>query len=320
MISDGPETNESTAAEIAVPPVWCRNCQHPIHHNYCPNCGQHARDHNTKLWNFIAEFLEEFIRFDSKFLRTVVPLVSKPGFLTQEWVQGKRARYITPLKIYIMLSAIAFLVISLKINSHTVPSGLDMNVGSGNDLSELMPKRGDNEIVYFFKQSILAFSKVDKKVLLDQFMGRLPTACFLMVPIAAVLFGLLYVRRSKYYVEHLVFTLHYSAFSFLMLATAIVVPWNGIGPICYLWVAIYLFLAMKRSYGQGWIKTFFKFSIFGFSYSILIALVVAATAMTSAFLSRDLVAPTATPTQKKASEQVDVKTPKLGTDKKSSLQ
>ena len=101
-------------AKVNAPHPRCRNCGHEVHAVYCPRCGQSIADNNQSLWQFIKDFLEEFVQLDSKFIRTIVPLCFKPGFLTSEWTAGRRVRYITPLKLYITLSALFFLVLSYQ--------------------------------------------------------------------------------------------------------------------------------------------------------------------------------------------------------------
>ena len=267
--------------------VSCRNCGYPVQLNYCPKCGQHVADHNTKLWHFVAEFMEEFVRFDSKFLRTVIPLMIRPGFLTQEWVKGKRVRYITPLKIYITLSAIAFLVISYQVGQ-SANSNFDLVHVDTSAKGDLPTVKTEGPIADFVRDSAYSFGKVDQRLLVKEFLSHLPTATILMVPFAAMMFAVLYLRRSKYYVEHLVFTLHFGAFSFLALTLAFVIPGDAVGGIAYLWVAGYLFFAMKRNYSQGWIKTGFKWLIFGFSYTFLIAFVLVITALIAARSTKEL--------------------------------
>ena len=99
---------------------------------------------------------------------------------------------------------------------------------------------------------------------------------FFLLPFFALLFKLLYVRRSYFYSEHLVFSIYY--YNFFYLAGSIMllvqrVPWlEWMNAFIGLWIVLYLLFAMKRMYAQGWWKTILKFMIFGFMFMILIAL------------------------------------------------
>ena len=84
-------------------PANCLNCQHSLEEKdiYCPNCGQKALPENLTLKYFLLEFLSNYFSFDSKFFNTVKPLVLKPAFLSLEFIEGRRVRYINPIQLFI---------------------------------------------------------------------------------------------------------------------------------------------------------------------------------------------------------------------------
>lgn len=106
----------------------------------------------------------------------------------------------------------------------------------------------------------------------------------LMMPALALVLKLLYIRRNRYFVEHLIFSFHYHAFAFFIISIAIilhVLGWFNTNPnddnspplvVGTIIVLVYLFIAMRRVYKQGFWKTFFKFSILNFSYIIIFSL------------------------------------------------
>ena len=119
---------------------------------------------------------------------------------------------------------------------------------------------------------------------------KLPITIFLMLPVFALLLKVIFVRRDWYYTEHLVFGLHTHAFTFVILSIiALVVElsdgakWtNIVQAILAIVTLCYFFVAMKRVYKQGAIKTFAKFVFLGMAYNfvltvgVLIALMLAA--------------------------------------------
>jgi hypothetical protein len=130
-------------------------------------------------------------------------------------------------------------------------------------------------------------------------LGNLIWLVALMMPTLALLLKILYIRRRKYFVEHLVFSFHYHAFAFLLfsvafLAGAALLPSNGgqkiqlvSGPlisIVFALVMVYLFIAMRRVYGQGFFKTFIKFGIVNFSYIFIFVLSLVLTLLGGALL------------------------------------
>lgn len=94
-----------------------------------------------------------------------------------------------------------------------------------------------------------------------------------LMPAVALVLKLLYIRRKRYFVEHLTFLFHFHAFTFFLATIFILVGHYldnyNIYLALFLGVVVYLFVAMRRFYDQGVMKTFFKFSFLGFSYFIL---------------------------------------------------
>lgn len=111
----------------------------------------------------------------------------------------------------------------------------------------------------------------------------------LMLLALAVVLKILYLRRKKYFVEHLVFTLHYHTFAFFIMSIVFLwIPVNEsyplVGGVALLLVLIYLFWAMKRYYQQNFFKTLFKFLILNFSYLFIFTLAITLTVFVSMFL------------------------------------
>ena len=83
----------------------CANCNEPLNGEYCAACGQHVVDIDVPLRKFLAESIHESFALDSKLFRTLKPLLFKPGFLTQEYLAGRRARYVPPISLNICSSS-----------------------------------------------------------------------------------------------------------------------------------------------------------------------------------------------------------------------
>lgn len=105
--------------------------------------------------------------------------------------------------------------------------------------------------------------------LLGSFLGYAPTAMFVLLPVFAVLLKILYFRSRRYYVEHFVFALHFHAFAFLIFVVIIVLPDVMRPELLLLWLFVYLPIALKRVYGQGFFKTFAKWVVLATVYNII---------------------------------------------------
>ena len=86
----------------------CHNCDHEVSGPFCPACGQSTRSLKISFWILLTDFLGDYFTFDSKLTRTLIPLLKKPGFLTLEFIDGRRVRYVPPLRLYVFLSIIFF--------------------------------------------------------------------------------------------------------------------------------------------------------------------------------------------------------------------
>lgn len=99
-------------SEITQQEDYCLNCKTTLQGNYCHRCGQPKLDtHHDSFLHTMIHFLGDFVHFDSQIFRTAIPLLFKPGFLVNEYFKGKRARYLSPIKMYVFLSFLFFFVI-----------------------------------------------------------------------------------------------------------------------------------------------------------------------------------------------------------------
>ena len=105
--------------------------------------------------------------------------------------------------------------------------------------------------------------------------GKTTLALFFMMPFLAIFLKIIYVRSKKFYVEHLIFSFHYHAFIFLIFTMVILlIPYLGGGIIGlgFFIAFVYLFIALKRIYQQGWFKTLLKIFIISLIYLVLLTI------------------------------------------------
>jgi hypothetical protein len=93
----------------------CLNCSTYLGKaNFCPDCGQMNTDKRITIRQVVKDFFGDYFAFDSKWFRSVFPLLGKPGHLTREYVSGRRVSYILPFKLYIFTTLIFFFVLALN--------------------------------------------------------------------------------------------------------------------------------------------------------------------------------------------------------------
>ena len=84
--------------------VACPNCGSPVERRFCPECGQEQKPSVAPLCDLLPDLLEEFLKFDSRLFSSLSLLIARPGFLTTAFLAAKRARYLTPIKLYFSMS------------------------------------------------------------------------------------------------------------------------------------------------------------------------------------------------------------------------
>lgn len=117
-------TELETAAEVSaggwlrwrrskadIPPgTPCANCQTPLAGTYCHGCGQLAEDFHKSVWKLAVEALESFFHLDGRLARTIPRLIGRPGRLTRDYLDGKRASQVPPLRLFLVILLLTFLV------------------------------------------------------------------------------------------------------------------------------------------------------------------------------------------------------------------
>jgi len=90
----------------------CLNCNQIISEedNFCPNCGQVNDKNPVSVKQYFSEYLSGFFDFDSRFIRTIIPLLFKPGMVTKKYVEGKRKSYVNPFQLYLHITILFFLI------------------------------------------------------------------------------------------------------------------------------------------------------------------------------------------------------------------
>jgi hypothetical protein len=303
----------SGEAAPETPAARCTNCGAIAPRNYCPECGQRVEAHIHSLWGFVSEATEALTHADSRLWRTLLALLLHPGFLTREFLAGRRARYLPPFRLYFVLSVALFLIASasavddLRILAPPSPQARaalrDAGVeGIADNAQAAGAPRGCTSLHYsgprrdwIEPRLQLACAKMQRDsghALGQAFVHNIPRAMFIFLPLLAAFMKLLYWRPRRYYVEHLLFLVHNHAFVFLVLsllllatAPALLRPfagWIWIDAALVLYLPLYLLRAMHRVYGQGYLLTFVKFAALGCAYFASALLMIVLVALYSA--------------------------------------
>ena len=303
------------------PPKRCLNCGHQLHGEYCSHCGQEHIGTGVPGREMLREFFKDEFHLDFRIVRTIIPLLFRPGFIPAEYVAGRRIRYSPPLRTYVFISFILLALITVQAKRHEIipvrqikgetegqqgavmtrePSSLRLSFPHDtinlrmND-TILTPRQLRDTVLAELKAATDSLQpenssfnqKVQRGVLrvledrerfYEHLLERAAQAMFLLMPIFALLLKLLYLRRRRQYLEHLVFALNVHSHAFLMFVIASagnLVGWAWLHswlkwPL--LSIPPYLFLAMKKFYRQGWGKTLAKYLLLLGAYAFILML------------------------------------------------
>jgi len=271
----------------------CLNCGTPTPGNFCPACGQANDNLHVSTWRLVGEFLADYFTADLKFFKSLLPLLVRPGFLTREYMAGRRVRYITPLRLYLFVSFVYFFLLpfysgNLLVNQEPpvvvqTDSGRKSPPKPKNKTdqdNQLAIQTGDPTLDRTLNEALRQKARRIEETrgqaylqqLLPTFVEHYPKVLFGLLPVFAFILKLLYLRRGRYYAEHLVFALHFHAFAFLVLTVDTLLgnlDWFIWTPLV---LAVYLFVALKTVYGQSWLKTTLKFALLVSVYGLALIL------------------------------------------------
>lgn len=231
------------------------------------------------------EFFQDYFTFDSKFIRTLRPLLFTPGKLTEEFSSGRLANYVPPVRLYVFASLVYFFLLGMSFfESDNHELSFAYNIGSVFDeeqikLDPILTESENNKVAGNWLKEILKgqreYSKMPFAIQKSIVLKSISILMFCLVPLMSFLFYFLYRRRRQYYVESLVFSFHVHTFLIIssILHFFIKVFIMNISPLLiYLLFLIYLFLAIKRFYGSSRRRLIFSMLLFVPSYSILLLL------------------------------------------------
>jgi hypothetical protein len=233
----------------------CLNCNHVVENKFCPNCGQKNTETRQSFHYLFTHFIEDLTHYDGSFWKTIKALLFRPGRLTKEYLEGKRLKYVPPVKLYIFISFVTFLIPNIlpeysfvegpspkvktesqeiseeKIASH----GISVNNGPElNNLQQLdsiqnsanKEKKLSRLEYYLYKYALKsAGDKKSKAQIEENLKHNIPKVLFLYMPLFAFFLWLFHGKKRWYYFDSGVFTLHYFAFLLLLFTISTVLDW-----------------------------------------------------------------------------------------------
>jgi hypothetical protein len=246
--------------------IVCPNCNTQLKEvmNFCSNCGQENHIRRVTVLMILSDFSKTYFTFDSKLINSLKYLITKPSFLTTEYLKGKIESYFRPIRMYIFISFVFFLLQGIT-ESNTKFDNFDElkneNLTVLNDHYE-NAKKQNTDNGFLKKKMVEIFSnRKDLKAFYTFVMSKLPIFIFFLIPVFGGVLYLFFYNKDSYYVDHLVFAIHVQSFLFVLLILSEVIDFffniDSIIPCAFIFL-IYGFIASLKFYKLSKVKTFFR--------------------------------------------------------------
>jgi hypothetical protein len=270
----------------------CPNCENSFKSSFefCPHCGQKNKEIKLGFKYLLSDLLSGSLNIDSKFFKTFRYLIFRPAFLSQEFVKGKRTSYLTPIRIYLLVSVVYFFVLSLTSTSPVSFSESKNNTETQENLTSadsLKMEKGtalDFETGSIEGNSLLGIgkekfkfleSKEGRQVFSKKFMNNISVLMFFVMPIAA-LFLLMFFGKNTFYFQHLVFLIHLQSVAFIIMSIFDTMyyffPIDKISTVGKILVLFVVIVWIKKFYRYKWFKSFFASLLFLMSYFLILGI------------------------------------------------
>jgi len=237
--------------------ISCPNCEEPLTGKFCSACGQkRIEPSERKLFYFFKQFFGAAFFLENSFIRNLWKLLTKPGLLATDYIEGRQKRWMPPFSIFFLINLIYFIVNPLTDFNLPLSNHIGYHATTYSKLAiNMVESRMENR----------AISYEDYATIFNQeTIGYCKSLMIFNVPVLALFLAIIFLKRKRFFVEHFIYALYF--FSFLLLWACVWVgilnisKWLGMPhnqvllPIgLALMIVIYLFVSMRKFYHVNWI-------------------------------------------------------------------
>lgn len=281
------------------PGTPCPNCETVLEGPYCHSCGQLAENFERSVWHLVVEAFESFFHFDGRFWRTLPNLAIHPGRLTREYLDGRRAFQIPPLRLFLVVLLVVFFTGGLNLGHREKSQVVNVQVKSLDQLkpserAEVQKALGQAHLVaplglngkdvtaavgskpvdqpgvdknltgfgaWLHQQGEIARKNPELFTMVLESWGH--RFAILMLPVSALLLSILFVFQRRFYVfDHLIFSMHSLSFQgLLMSAVFLLGQLTSYSSLLLLASPVHLFVHMRGAYGTSAAGTLLRMAL-----------------------------------------------------------
>jgi hypothetical protein len=285
-------------AHVDVPPgTPCANCGTVLQGPYCHACGQLAENFERSVWALLVEGVESFFHFDGRFWQTLPKLALRPGELTRDYLEGKRAFQIPPLRLFLVVLLIVFFVGGLNLGADkAVKVNIDRPASAVVPATSAAPKAptaaGGPEVQAAIAQAtatkglhtgdvyIMGKKSPEAKKWLEERIAQAANNpeyfklvleswghrfAVLMAPISAILLSMLFIFQKRFYVfDHMIFSIHSLSFQGVLFSLVLLLSaLTSAAWLLLLLAPVHLFVHMRGAYRTSIAGTLLRMFVLG---------------------------------------------------------
>ncbi|MFN7693113.1 MAG: DUF3667 domain-containing protein [Burkholderiales bacterium] len=287
----------------------CANCDHRLSpwDKFCSQCGQDTLNHPPSLWEFIHEWVLHYLAFEGKLWKSLWTLMARPGFLTLEYLAGRKQRYVLPLRLVLTLGLLFFIAIKLSpalqseigaVENQVAQEGMvavepggaaaAASAASGaavvEDLDTKADARGAIQLPGGWTEQLpkglregiersnarwQQDARAELRRIFSHGLSMAPYAVLVSLPFFAGLLKLLFWRQP--YGAHFVFAMHLHAAWYGLLLLSALTPWAWLHFGAWVWGNLYPILALKQVHAAGWWSTLGRGALLAILHWVIIS-------------------------------------------------
>jgi len=293
-MNDAAPTSAAQGAHV------CRNCGAHADGAYCPRCGQETTLALPTVRSMLRDAAGRYVALDGRMWRTLFALAFRPGFLTREYLAGRRKRYIRPARLFLVLSIGLFALLRFQgepvhFRDETMTEATreetPRGIANAHDALDIGPDLavqldiGAGSWLDPLRRRIAQFNGLTRSGREDQLTAGMlrygPYAAIVLLPLFALLLKMLYLgrwraypHRPRRYAAHLIFGAHNHAFAFLAGMLLALAPHGPLSFALIAWTIVYFLWSLKVVYGGRWSGLFARALVTSMVYCVFFGAVV----------------------------------------------
>lgn len=264
----------------------CLNCSAELHGPFCAVCGQRVVPRDPTVRELAGDAWNELTGYDGRIMATLRGL-ARPGLLTRDYINGRRAHYLPPVRVYLIVSVVYFLIAvsapdiddDRQVGNVSGPGGMRIGITETGGSRPRLTEEDRKEILAevdqaaWYLRPMLTSLLEDPDAFRTRMFTIMPRVFFALVPVFAAIVFLFY--RTHHFPTALVFALHLHVFAFLVFTVSELMKFTYseiltaiVGLIMFVLLVVYALRSFRAVFGGSWAITFVKVMSIALLYAL----------------------------------------------------